>query len=96
MIVNTKDTPHGLLVIVCDSDLIGKKFEEGDKQLDLTVAFYEGKEMEPQMVADLMRNAEHIHLVGAESVALAQEEGLVEDEHILYVDSIPHAEVTRA
>ena len=44
MNVNTKTTPEGLIVIITDSDIIGKKFEEGNKQLDLTNKFYSGEE----------------------------------------------------
>ena len=41
MIVNTKTTPEGLILIVTDSDIINQKFEEGKKQLDLTNKFYQ-------------------------------------------------------
>jgi len=61
----------------------------------LSVEFYQGKEMEPLETADLMRNADHVHLVGKESVKLAKEEGLVDEEQVLYVEGVPHAEMTR-
>ena len=95
MIVNTKETAEGLLVIVVDDEILGNKYEEGNKQLDLSASFYQGKEMPPNEIQDLLRNADHIHLVGKNSVELGVKEDLVDEEHIITVDGIPHAEVTR-
>jgi len=44
MIVKSHSTGDGRKVIaICDDSLLGKKFEEGDKQLDLTSEFYQGQ-----------------------------------------------------
>ena len=45
MIVKIHKMPDGRSVIaVCDSNLLGKKFEEKNLQLDLTADFYKGSE----------------------------------------------------
>lgn len=96
MIVNIKDTPSGMLVIVIDDELLGKKFEEENKQLDLTSEFYQGESMTPNETADLMRNADHLHLVGKETITLANKEGLIDYEDVIEIAGVPHVEITRA
>ena len=96
MIVSQKESPEGLLVVVTDSGLIGKKFEEGNKQLDLTKEYYLGEEMSKDEVKKLIKIARHIVLTGKESVAVGIEMGLFLSESILYVEKVPHAQVVIA
>ena len=89
MIVSQKDN----VLIVTDSDIIGKKFEEGNKQLDLTSEFYGGEEKNKDEVKRLVPTFRHLHLTGKESVAIGIELDLIDPSRILYVSEIPHAEV---
>ena len=91
--ISEKQGPNGLLLVISDSDIIGKKFEEGNKQLDLTVDFYSGEEMEKEGVLELLKKARDIHATGKHSVGLLVEKDLVNVNKILYVDNVPHAEV---
>ena len=91
MIVNTKTTPEGLILIVTDSDIINQKFEEGKKQLDLTSKFYQGEEKSKEEIKELINDAHILHLTGKEAVALGKELNLV--ENIITIKDIPHAEV---
>ena len=92
MIVKVHKRQEKTVVAVCDTDLLGKKFEEGPLQLDLTSDFYAGTEMDKKAASDLIRNADIVNLVGEQSVKLGIEEGLVEKGRILKIDGIPHAE----
>ncbi len=96
MIVRMVDSEHGLLVIVCDKEILGKKFSEGNKQLDLTSDFYKGKEMTSLEATDIMRNADHLHIVGEKAVKLALDEKLIDQVNIVIIANIPHAEVSHA
>ena len=91
MIVSIKED----LIVVTDSNIIGKIFSEGNKQLDLTSEFYKGEEMDNLVVKELILGIRHIHLTGKESVAIGVEMDLVDASRILYVENIPHAEVVR-
>jgi hypothetical protein len=92
MIVKVHKKQEKTVVAVCDDDLLGKRFEEGDLQLDLTSDFYAGTKMDEKEAGDLVRNADIVNLVGEQSVKLGIEEGIVEKDRILKVDGIPHAE----
>ena len=87
-----KTNDNQMLLAICDSDLIGKKFEEGKKQLDLTSDFYKGEEKTEQETADLMRNSYIMNIVGEKSVQLAIKEDLISEEDTNKIDNIPYAQ----
>lgn len=80
------------LVAVCDDDLIGKKFEQGELQLDLTSDFYAGQKRDEKETGDLIRNADMVNLVGENAIKLGKEEGIIETSHIITINGIPHAQ----
>lgn len=92
MIVKVHKREGRTVVAVCDSDLIGKKFEEGDRQLDLTSDFYAGEERDEKEVGDLIRNADIVNLVGEEAVRLGLEEEVITQDQIIKIDGVPHAQ----
>lgn len=92
MIVKVHKKDEKTVVAVCDTDLLGKKFVQGPLQLDLTSDFYKGEEMDEKEAGDLVRNADIVNLVGKTSVKLGIQEGIIEEDRVLEVDGIPHAE----
>ncbi len=95
MIVKIHKKEGRTIVAVCDKELIGQKIEEGDKQLDLTSEFYNGEEItDTGEIGDLLRNADIINLVGEKSIKLGIEEGLIDQESIIKIKNIPHAQAT--
>jgi len=92
MIVKVHKKNEKTLVAVCDNDLIGKKFEEGELQLDLTSDFYAGQDIDEKEAGDLIRNADMINLVGKTAVKLGMDEGVIEEDHVITIAGIPHAQ----
>ncbi len=82
-----------MLLVVCDSELVGKKFEENNKQLDLTSDFYKGEEKTNLEICDIMRNSNMINLVGEKAVNLAIKEGIIDSDHVKKISNIPYAQV---
>lgn len=91
-VVSEKEGMHGKLLIITDAEILGKKFNENNFQLDLTKEFYQGKEKNEKEVRNMITTVKHLHFTGKASVALALHLGLVEVKRILYVKGIPHAE----
>jgi uncharacterized protein len=81
------------VVAVCDKSLIGKKLEEGSFQLDLSADFYKGEEKAVELIADVIRNADIVNLVGEKSINLGLKEGIVEKSDIKQIQGTPHAQV---
>ena len=68
------------VVAICDSELFGKKFEEGIRQLDVRENFYKGEEMEKEDIIKMIKrqNIEDasFNIVGRESIQIALEAGI--------------------
>ncbi len=86
---------YRVAVAICDSDLIGKKFEEGDRQLDLTGDFFKGeektKEEVKKLIEDTLKEDASYNLIGEESCNLAKECGLIKEGSILHIHGVPVA-----
>ncbi len=92
MIVKVHKRNDRTIVAVCDSDLVGRKFTEGERQLDLTGDFYKGEELSDKEVGDLIRNADIINLVGPNAIKIGLQEEVITQDHIITIDNIPHAQ----
>ena len=82
-----------LAVALCDADLLGKKFEEENKQLDLTGSFFNGDKKTEKEVKDLLNfylNEDAcFNIVGEKSCNIAKELELISEEGISKIDGIP-------
>lgn len=93
MIVNIHKTSDGRRIIaVCDSELIGKKFEEHSLQLDLTSNFYKGEEKNEQEILELFKTASMINLVGKKSVELGIKTNIIDKKNIIKIKDVPHVQ----
>jgi len=92
MLVKVHKKGDRTVAAVCDKNLFGKIFEEDGKQLDLTGEFYNGEERETSEIGDIVRNADVVNLVGEEAVKLGLEEELIEEDHIIRIQEVPHAQ----
>lgn len=81
------------VVAICDEDLLGKKFVEGIKQLQLTESFYKGEKLEKSEVISLMRYefkaSSTFNIVGKESIESAIHAGIIEKTEFSKVKNIP-------
>ena len=92
-IVSKKFAPEGLILVVTDKEIVGKTFEEGNKQLDLSKKFYSGDNRSVEEVKAIIKEAYILHLTGEKAVALGVELELVDSEKIIWISNVPHAEV---
>jgi hypothetical protein len=83
------------VVAICDKELLGKKFEEGNLQLDVKENFYSGKEgSEKEVIEIIQRMAEEdatFNIVGKKSVNAALKSGIIEEIGIKEIQGIPFA-----
>ncbi len=82
------------VVAICDTELLGKKFEEGIKQLDVRENFYKGDELELEELMLLIKNQARedatFNIVGEKSVNAAIEAGIVNEEAVGKIAGIPY------
>ena len=83
------------VIAICDSDLIGKRFEEGKFQLDIKESFFKGektsKEKAMKIMQDMSREDATFNIVGEKSVDTALEAGIITKEGIKRIRGIPFA-----
>jgi hypothetical protein len=83
------------VVAVCDSDLIGKKFEEGIKQLEIKEHFFKGHETEEKEIIELFRRQAvedaTFNIVGEQAVKAAFKAGIIGEGNVGKVDGVPFA-----
>ncbi|MEM4703276.1 MAG: DUF424 family protein [Candidatus Pacearchaeota archaeon] len=83
------------IVAVCDTELLGKKFEEENLQLDVNEKFYGGKEFKDDQVIKLLKDAQTddacFNFVGENSIALGVKAGIIDKNCVIKIQNIPHA-----
>jgi hypothetical protein len=83
------------VIAIADLDLIGKRFEEGIKQLDVRESFYKDKEISKEDLIKLMQRQQKedasFNIVGEKSVQAALEAGIINEDAIGKVNNVPFA-----
>ncbi|MBX0287670.1 DUF424 domain-containing protein [Haloarcula salinisoli] len=93
MILNERETDEGLLVSVCDAEVMGETFEDGPVSLTVSEEFYGGETVSESEVVDSLARCSVANIVGTESVDVAVEHGFVDEENVLDVDGTRHAQL---
>jgi len=83
------------VVALSDSDLLGKTFEEGIRQIEVKESFFEGEEKNKQeiikILQDMQKEDATFNIVGEESVKTALEAGIIDEQGIIRIQEIPVA-----
>ena len=83
------------VIAICDSELVGKKFEEGIKQLDVRESFFNGREVPEkeleEIMADESKDDSTFNIIGKDSIEIAKKVGILDENSIGYVANIPFA-----
>ena len=79
-------------------ELIGKKFEEGEKQLEIKESFYKGEQKEPKSIEEVDKIMEDwnkedatFNIVGEKSINLALKKEIITQGSIKKIKNIPYA-----
>ena len=97
MYMRVQESGKSVIVALCDRELIGKEYCEGEIVLDLKAysSFYKGQAVAEAEALAALRNATSINLVGKKSVGLAKKLGLAGKDKIRKICGIPHLQVYR-
>lgn len=81
-----------ILVAACDSELLGKTLREGEIEFHVSKKFYFDFFGDEKMLKKAMEKATIGNLVGKKAVKCGIEMGLIDEENILNIAGIPHAQ----
>jgi hypothetical protein len=83
------------VVAVCDSELLGKKFEEGLKQLDVRENFYNGEKKSTEELVEFLKDMAMedatFNIVGPRAINCALKAGIISKQGIKTVQNVPFA-----
>lgn len=82
------------VVAICDKELLGKKFEQGDMQIEIS-SFFDGEHKTEPEVLEIIKNASSedvsFNIVGKKSIKTALKAGIISKEGIKTIQGIPMA-----
>lgn len=93
LLLNERETGKGTLVSVCDADVMGETFENGEVSLTVDEAFYDGERADEDDVIASLSACSVANIVGARAVELAVDAGFVDEENVLELDGTRHAQL---
>ena len=82
-----------VLVAVCDSDIVGKTFREGDGKIEVKESFYGEREVGEEEVKRALMMATIANITGRKAVELAIRLGIVDRENVLKIGECWHAQM---
>ncbi len=95
MFMKQYDTQGQLLVAVCDKEIIGRKFQEGELTLRLESDFYKGSDASESEVKEALSCATIANIAGEKAIACAVECGCVDPDTVIFIEGVPHAQMVR-
>ncbi|MCS4541220.1 MAG: DUF424 family protein [Euryarchaeota archaeon] len=93
--LNVIKTRGEILVAVCDAELLGKIFREGEFKLEVSEAFYGTKKVNIEIAVKALKEATIGNLIGNRIIKRAIRENLIGQNSIIKIDGIPHAQFLR-
>ena len=83
------------VVAVCDSELLGKRFEEDSFQIHVKENFYNGEEMSEAQTIDFLRKMRMedatFNIIGENSVNAALQAGIITEDSVGEIQGIKFA-----
>ncbi len=81
-------------IAICDSELLGKKFEQGNFELEIS-GFFNGDEKSERETLNILKEGAKedvtFNIVGEKSVALALKSGIISEQGIKKIQDVPFA-----
>ncbi len=82
-----------VLVAVCDSEIVGRVFREGDLKIEVKEEFYGTEEVGEEEVKRALRQATIANITGRRAVELAIKMGIVDKNRVLKIGECLHAQM---
>ncbi|AGI48522.1 hypothetical protein TALC_01556 [Thermoplasmatales archaeon BRNA1] len=84
--------PKETLFAICDSEILGETFRDGDIRITVEESFYGGDLIEEVDLRSVIGSFTIINIVGNRAVDLAIEEGIIDPECVIVIGGVKHAQ----
>jgi uncharacterized protein len=90
MILKIHGTGRKKILAICDSEILGRRFEEGKLQLDLASPFYKGEKASRESIEKEIFGSYIVNAAGERCIGLLLELKLAEEKDIKRIGGIPY------
>jgi hypothetical protein len=87
--VRTAEYKGGVLVNICDEELIGRTVAEGELRMQISKEFYLGELVDGAEALKLIRTCAIVNLVGRRSISLAVDNKIGARQAIREIEDVP-------
>ncbi len=84
---------HGPVLAVCDEEVLGCVFEDGDIYFEVKESFYKGELVDKQQLIKLLMNMRNINIIGNNAVSIADSLGMV--SKTINISGVKHAIIVK-
>jgi len=86
---------NDVIIGACDENLLGKRFEEGKFQIEVTKEFYGGERIDVETFKRYLLEATIANLVGKITIKCAIDAGIIDPDCVIKIGGIPHAQMVK-
>ena len=83
------------LIAVCDCDILGRTFSEGQLRIDVSPDFFGSEKASCAEIEAALASATMANFVGHKTVQYAISLGYVEEDNVLSIDGVLYAQMVR-
>jgi len=84
-----------LVLAAADKGLLGKELRDEEIKLEVDKEFYEGEDATEEMLLNRLSMCTIANLVGEETVGVALRAGYLDEDCILRIAGVPHAQLAK-
>jgi hypothetical protein len=81
------------IIAICDEEILGQRFQEGERQIHITESFYKGELVSLEEGLRALEQATIANIVGERIVEEALKAQMIHKNGILRIQNIPHAQL---
>ena len=74
-------------------ELIKNQILNNDIVLDVSERFYKGEEKTREEIVKILKEENNVNMIGKEIIKIALEEGFINEEEVIKVQGVPHAQM---
>jgi len=93
--LRTVHDKNGVMVTICDAELLGETFRKGRLKLEVNREFYSGVLCQIEEAMEALANADIANLVGQATVNAAIGKGLVDPGAVINFGRVPHVQMVK-
>ena len=86
-------SPDGAVVAICDRELMGRVLREGRLKLDIREGFYGDRLVTLPECLEMLGHCMTANIVGNRIVSRCIEAGMVDEEMVIHIQDIAHAQM---